>query len=200
MPLVANWFDSLFTMPIPVGEKIARTVLVYLIVVILLRLMGRRTVAQLNAFDLVVLLLISNVVQNAIIGPDNSLMGGLIGVVTLLLVNALVVWAVRRNPWVDRVVEGQTVTLVREGVVDHDALRRLGIREADLTAALLKQGAEGIHDVHEADMYPSGSIVVELTERARNASTMDLERVERKIDELRRAVDRLGRPDPSEAS
>src|SRR4029450_6532298 len=111
--LLASWSDSLFTMPIPVGEKIVRTIAVYLIVVVLLRIMGRRTVAQLNAFDLVVLLLLSNVVQNAIIGPDNSLLGGAIGVMTLLLLNAAVVWIVRRNRWLDRVMEGDTVTLVR---------------------------------------------------------------------------------------
>ncbi len=188
---VTTSFDSLFTMPMPIGEKIVRTIAVYLIVVVLLRLMGRRTVAQLNAFDLVVLLLLSNVVQNAIIGPDNSLLGGLIGVVTLLLVNAGVVWIVRRHARLDRVVEGETVTLVREGKVDERALRHLGIREADLKAALLNQGAEGVHDVQEADMYPSGSIVVELTEEARDASRMDVERVEAKIDDLAAAVARL---------
>jgi uncharacterized membrane protein YcaP (DUF421 family) len=193
MPYLASWFDSLFTMPIPIGEKIARTILVYVIVVVLLRLLGRRTVAQLNAFDLVVLLLLSNVVQNAIIGPDDSLLGGLIGVVTLLLINTLVVWGVRRNPRLDRIMEGANVTLVRDGKVDRPALQRLGIREADLHAALLNQGAEGIHDVKEADMYPSGSIVVELTQEAENASRMDLDRVEDKIDQLTAAIARMTR-------
>jgi uncharacterized membrane protein YcaP (DUF421 family) len=191
MAYLASWFDSLFTMPIPIGEKIARTILVYVIVVVLLRLLGRRTVAQLNAFDLVVLLLLSNVVQNAIIGPDDSLLGGLIGVVTLLLINTAVVWGVRRNARLDRVMEGATVTLVRDGKVDRGALQHLGIREADLRASLLSQGAEGVHDVKEADMYPSGSIVVELTQEAENASRMDLDRVEHKIDELAAAIARM---------
>jgi uncharacterized membrane protein YcaP (DUF421 family) len=191
MPYVASWFDSLFTMPIPIGEKIARTILVYVIVVVLLRLLGRRTVAQLNAFDLVVLLLLSNVVQNAIIGPDDSLVGGMIGVITLLLINTAVVWGVRRNPRLDRIMEGATVTLVHDGKVDRKALQHLGIREADLRAALLNQGAEGVHDVKEADMYPSGSIVVELTQEAENASRMDLDRVEHKIDDLAAAIARM---------
>jgi uncharacterized membrane protein YcaP (DUF421 family) len=115
MPLAASTFDSLFTMPMPVGEKVARTVLVYFIVVVLLRVMGRHTVAQLNAFDLVVLLLISNVVQNAIIGPDDSVLGGVIGVVTLLVVNALIVREARRHRRLDRIIEGKTVTLVHDG-------------------------------------------------------------------------------------
>jgi uncharacterized membrane protein YcaP (DUF421 family) len=191
MPLAATIVDSLFTMPIPLGEKVLRTVLVYLVVVVLLRIMGRRTVAQLNAFDLVVLLLISNVVQNAIIGPDDSMLGGVVGVVTLLLVNAFVVREARRHRRLDRLVEGKTVTLVRDGSIDHDAIRHLGIREADLTAALLRQGAEDMRDVHRALMYPSGSIVIDLTEEARDASRMDLQRVEAKIDDLAAAVGRL---------
>ena len=186
-----SWFDSLFTMPIPIGEKIARTVLVYLVVVILLRLLGRRTVAQLNAFDLVVLLLISNVVQNAIIGPDNSFIGGVIGVVTLLVLNTVVVWGVRRHERLDGWVEGKTVTLVHDGEVDREAIKHLGIREADLRVAMLNQGAEGFHDVQQADMYPSGAIVVDLAETARDASKLDLERVERKIDDLQAAIERL---------
>jgi uncharacterized membrane protein YcaP (DUF421 family) len=88
-------------------------------------------------------------------------------------------------------MEGDTVTLVRDGMVDHHALQHLGIREGDLRAALLNQGAEGVQDVHEAEMYPSGSIVVELTEEAQDASKMDLERVEQKIDALTAAVARL---------
>ena len=134
------------------ARRSIRTIAVYLIVVVLLRIMGRRTVAQLNAFDLVVLLLLSNVVQNAIIGPDNSLVGGAIGVVTLLLLNAgRGVGGAQATRWIDKVMEGETVTLVHEGKVDHDALQHLGIREGDLKAALLNQGAEGVHDVHEAD-------------------------------------------------
>ncbi|MGH2629891.1 MAG: DUF421 domain-containing protein, partial [Actinomycetota bacterium] len=184
MPLATSMFDSLFTMPIPIGEKIVRTVLVYLAVVVLLRLMGRRTVAQLNAFDLVVLLLISNVVQNAIIGPDDSLLGGVIGVATLLAVNALVVRGARRHQRIDRLVEGKTITLVADGAIDHDAIRHLGIRAGDLTAAMLRQGAESVRDVERAEMYPSGAIVVDLTEEARDASKLDLVRVEAKIDGL----------------
>lgn len=191
MPSTTTWVDSLFTMPIPIGEKIARTVLVYLVVVILLRLLGRRTVAQLNAFDLVVLLLISNVVQNAIIGPDDSFIGGVIGVVTLLVLNTVVVWGVRRHERLDGWVEGKTVRLVHDGEVDRDAIKHLGIREADLRVAMLNQGAEGFHDVQQADMYPSGAIVVDLAETARDASKLDLERVERKIDDLRAAIERL---------
>jgi uncharacterized membrane protein YcaP (DUF421 family) len=192
MPLAPSTFESMFTMPMPIGEKIVRTIAVYLIVVVLLRIFGRRTVAQLNAFDLVVLLLISNVVQNAIIGPDNSLTGGLIGVLTLLFLNAAVVRVVRKSARLDRAFEGDTTVLVRDGQIDEHALRHLGIRQGDLKAALLQQGAEGVGDVKLAEMFPSGAIVVDLAEKARDASKLDLERVEEKIDRLAEAVTALG--------
>jgi uncharacterized membrane protein YcaP (DUF421 family) len=191
MPLAVTWFDSLFQMQIPVGEKIARTVLVYLTIVVLLRVFGKRTVAQLNAFDLVVLLLISNVVQNAIIGPDDSLLGGVIGVVTLLAVNAVVVRLVRRSTRLDEAFEGATTELVSQGVVDQTALRKLGIRQADLEAALRHQGAEELGEVKRAVMYPSGAIVTDLTDEARDASKTDVERVEAKIDRLQASVDAI---------
>jgi uncharacterized membrane protein YcaP (DUF421 family) len=190
MPLAVSWFDSMFTMPIPIWEKIVRTIAVYLVILVLLRLFGKRTVAQLNAFDLVVLLLLSNVVQNAIIGPDDSLVGGVIGVVTLLAVNAVVLRLVRRSERIDRAFEGGTTTLIRDGVVDEQSLRQLGIRQADLMGALHAQGAEELSEVRVADMYPSGAIVVDLTDRARDATRTDLARVERKIDDLTAAVAR----------
>ncbi|HUS62294.1 MAG TPA: hypothetical protein VMY34_08860, partial [Acidimicrobiales bacterium] len=88
---------DLFTIGIPILEKVLRTVAIYGGVLALLRIGGKRDLAQLNSFDLVVLLLLSNVVQNAVIGDDTSLLGGLIGAATLVAVNALVVRLVRRN-------------------------------------------------------------------------------------------------------
>ena len=89
-----------------IPEKILRTVVVYFAIVILLRIFGKRELAQLNSFDLVVLLLLSNVVQNAIIGPDNSLWGGLIGAATLLLLNTFVVRVTKRYPRLDQALRG----------------------------------------------------------------------------------------------
>ena len=90
-------FQSLADNGVPVAEKVLRTIAVYFAIVFLLRLFGKRELAQLNSFDLVVLLLLSNVVQNALIGPDNTLVGGLVGAVTLLALNAVVVRYAKRN-------------------------------------------------------------------------------------------------------
>ena len=79
-----EWYTPFITMDIGVGEKILRTIVVYLAIAILLRVAGRRLMAQMNSLDLVVVLLLSNVVQNAIIGPDNSVLGALIGAVVLI--------------------------------------------------------------------------------------------------------------------
>ena len=100
------WTD-MFVLALPVAEKILRPIVVYLFLVIGLRLAGKRELAQLNPFDLVVLLTLSNTVQNAIIGDDNSVTGGIIGAATLLLVNFLVVRFLFRHEKLDRIVEGE---------------------------------------------------------------------------------------------
>src|SRR4029453_2666254 len=105
-------YSDLFHMGVPVVEKVLRTVGVYAGLAVLLRLGGKRDLAQLNSFDLVVLLLLSNVVQNAIIGNDNSLLGGLLGAVVLFVVNGILVRAARNNETLDRVIEGAPITLV----------------------------------------------------------------------------------------
>src|SRR2546427_11197397 len=107
----------MFHLGLPSLEKIIRPMVVYLFLVIGLRLAGKRELAQLNPFDLVVLLTLSNTVQNAIIGDDNSVTGGVIGAATLLLVNYLVVRFLFRHEKLDRLVEGEACTLIEDGEV-----------------------------------------------------------------------------------
>ncbi len=189
--LLATIAHRLFSTEVPVTEKILRTVAVYGALLLLLRLGGKKTAAQLNSFDLVVLLLISNVVQNAIIGPDNSLIGGLIGASVLIVANDVISRFARRNDAIDRALEGTETRLVEDGRFLDRELRRLGIRQADLEAALRRSGAENVLQVKEADLYPSGAIVVELLPEARGASHDDIDRIERKLDRLTASVDRL---------
>src|SRR5579859_4713353 len=96
----------MFQLPLPILEKLLRPVVVYLVLVLLLRLFGKRELAQLNPFDLVVLLSLSNTVQNAIIGDDNSVTGGIIGAFTLLAINWMLTLVLFRLPKVDQVIEG----------------------------------------------------------------------------------------------
>jgi uncharacterized membrane protein YcaP (DUF421 family) len=186
--VLATIVGRLVTVGVPLSEKLVRTVIVYLAVLILIRLFGKRTAAQLNTFDLVVLLLLSNVVQNAIIGPDNSLLGGIVGAAILVAVNDGVVRIFRRSGRLDRALEGTQATLVQDGSFRLEELRRLGIRKSDLEVALRRQGAEHVGQVETADLYPSGAIVVDLDPKARDATLGDVERLERKLDRLIAAI------------
>jgi uncharacterized membrane protein YcaP (DUF421 family) len=177
--------SDLFTVDVPLLEKVLRTIAVYLGILVLLRVAGKRDLAQLNTFDLVVLLLLSNVVQNAVIGEDASLLGGLIGAATLILVNSFMVRAARRGGGAAvRILEGTATTLVRDGAMDEEALARLGLLAADVEVALRRQGAPSVGDVQEAVLEPGGSIVMTLRPGAGPATAADVARVEAKLDRL----------------
>lgn len=165
-------------------DKLVRTLLVYLAIAVLLRIAGKRDLAQLNTMDLVVMLLLSNVVQNAIIGPDNSLLGGLVGAVALLAINGALARAVRRSDTLAQLVEGTSTVLARGGAWLPDALRREGLRQADVDAALRRQNAYGVRDVEQVTIEPGGAIVATLRESEQTATRADIERLEAKLDRL----------------
>jgi uncharacterized membrane protein YcaP (DUF421 family) len=148
----------MFQLGLPVAEKIVRPVLVYAFLIIGLRLAGKRELAQLNTFDLVVLLLLSNVVQNAIIGDDNSVTGGLVGAAALLLVNHVVVRFLFRHERLERVMEGEPDVLIDKGKVLPDRLTRETITVAELEVAARKQGFGSLGDVERAVLESGGGI------------------------------------------
>src|SRR5690349_23580601 len=135
---MTDWFaphgvwSSIFTMGAPLVEKVLRPVLVYIFLVIVLRVFGKRELAQLNPFDLVVLLSLSNTVQNAIIGNDNSLSGGLIGALALLAMNYLVVRFLFRHRRLDQLFEGKPTTLIQHGKILKPALAKELLTRAEL--------------------------------------------------------------------
>jgi len=151
------WYDMLH-LGLPVLEKILRPVLVYAFLVVGLRLAGKRELAQLNPFDLVVLLTLSNTVQNAIIGDDNSVTGGILGASTLLLVNAVVVRFLYGHAKLERLVEGDPDVLIEDGRVRTDRLRTELITLPELEAAAHRQGFGSLDDVDRAVLEPSGTI------------------------------------------
>jgi len=163
-------------------EKVLRPVIVYVFLVVGLRLAGKRELAQLNAFDLVVLLTISNTVQNAIIGPDNSVLGGVIGGATLLVFNYLVVRFLFSHPRVERLLEGDPEFLVQKGKLLEQQLRAQGITVAELEAAARRQGFRGIEEVDRATLEAGGGITfVAKKPRAHEARHQD---VMRKLEDL----------------
>jgi len=153
--------DSMFHLHLPLVEKLLRPVVVYLVLVLLLRLFGKRELAQLNPFDLVVLLSLSNTVQNAIIGDDNSVTGGIIGALSLLAINWIVVRFLFHVPKLNRALEGRATVLIRNGHVDGKALEREALTREELIEVVHRQGFEHVHDVHQCVLEPNGTFYVE---------------------------------------
>ena len=147
----------LFTPDIPIAEKLLRTAIVYLFLLFGLRLAGKRELSQLNPFDLVVLLLLSNTVQNAIIGNDNSLIGGIVGGGALLIINAIVVRTLYHYGKLDQ-IEGKPETLIRNGRLERHHLERELITVAELEAAARRQGIESLAHVHECRLETGGAL------------------------------------------
>jgi uncharacterized membrane protein YcaP (DUF421 family) len=159
--VLSPMFDSMFHLPLPILEKLARPVLVYLVLVVLLRIFGKRELAQLNPFDLVVLLSLSNTVQNAIIGDDNSVTGGVIGAFGLLAINWLVVRVLFSSKRLTRVLEGRASVLIRNGQVDQKAVDRESLTREELLAVIHKQGFEDFDKVRMCQLEPNGTFYVE---------------------------------------
>jgi len=153
--------DHMFQMPLPLLEKLTRPVIVYIVLVLLLRIFGKRELAQLNPFDLVVLLSLSNTVQNAIIGEDNSVTGGVVGAIGLLAINWVVVRMLFRSPKLTRLLEGRSITLIKNGQVDTKALERESLTREELIEVIHRQGFEHIHEVRKCDLEPNGTFYIE---------------------------------------
>lgn len=174
------WSD-MFVLQLPVIEKILRPLLVYTSLVIGLRLAGKRELAQLNTFDFIVLLTISNTVQNAIIGEDNSVTGGLIGAATLLALNYVVVRFLFSHESIERLIEGDPDLLIENGVVCYDRLKAELISLSELEASAHKQGFGSLDEVDRAILEPSGTFSF-----IRKEPTQDLERHQELLAEIRR--------------
>ncbi len=187
-----NIWSDMFLLSLPVLEKIFRVILVYVFLVVGLRLAGKRELAQLNTFDLVVLLTLSNTVQNAIIGNDNSVTGGLVGAATLLAINYVVVRYLYGHEHVDHIVEGSPDRLIVGGKVLKDRLEKEVITLEELESAAHKQGFASLDEVKEAILEPGGALTFiakqpSIEQRRQRELVMRLERIERMLEEMKAA-------------
>jgi uncharacterized membrane protein YcaP (DUF421 family) len=151
-------WNDMWVVGLPIVEKILRPIIVYFFLVVSLRLSGKRELVQLNPFDLVVLLTLSNTVQNAIIGNDNSVTGGVIGASSLLIVNYLVVRFLYGHKRLDELVEGRADVLIQDGKLHKQNLKRELITTAQLEAAARKQGFETLDEVAKCVLEPGGTL------------------------------------------
>jgi uncharacterized membrane protein YcaP (DUF421 family) len=185
----SSFWNNVVVPGVPIAEKIIRPIVVYVFLIVGLRLAGKRELAQLNPFDLVVLLTISNTVQNAIIGNDNSIVGGLIGAATLLLVNYLVVRWTFRHPSIERLVEGTPTALIEHRTLRREALERELITVEELLSAARRQGYLSIEDIESATLEPGGSIT--FTPHKSSTRVRRHDEIMTKLDVLHRIVDEL---------
>jgi uncharacterized membrane protein YcaP (DUF421 family) len=153
--------DNMFHLHLPLLEKILRPVIVYLCLVVFVRIFGKRELAQLNPFDLIVLLCLSNTVQNSIIGDDNSVSGGIIGVFSLLTINYLLTRLLYRMPWLNRALEGHETVLIEHGKLDWKKMKKEALSELEMKTVLHKQGLNDYSEVERCVLEPSGNFYVE---------------------------------------
>ena len=162
--MFATMMQDLFHISIPIAEKILRPVVVYAFLVVCLRVFGKREMVQLNPFDFVVLLSLSNAVQNAIIGEDNSLLGGLIGALSLLVVNWLVIRFLFRHRRLDQILAGKPVVLVEKGRLKESALAKELLTHSELLTMARRQGLESLKEIQSCILEPGGTISIKRKE------------------------------------
>jgi uncharacterized membrane protein YcaP (DUF421 family) len=179
-----EFYEHMFRVPLPILEKLLRPAIVYLFLVILLRLFGKRELAQLNPFDLVVLLCLSNTVQNAMIGDDNSISGGLLGAFGLLAVNWVVVHTIHRSDRLTRLVTGRSTVLIRDGNIDPKALQHESLSHEELTEVIHRNGFETFHQIRRCELEPNGTFYIE---------AMDPSPVEHHLSEIMAKLELLNR-------
>lgn len=166
--------QSMFALHLPILEKLLRPMIVYLFLIGFLRLFGKRELAQLNPFDLVVLLSLSNTVQNAMIGDDNSVTGGIIGAFALLAINWVLTLVLFKSPKLDRIVEGTETVLILHGVLNQAAMKKEALTELELKSVIHKQGLNDYTEVEKCVLEPNGTFYVE----AKTPSSDDAQRKE----------------------
>jgi uncharacterized membrane protein YcaP (DUF421 family) len=160
--VLIHWLGVVFSHPDPATSAAiaVKTLVIYTLVVLGMRLIGTRQLGQLTTYDFVLIVVLSNSVQNALVEGDSTLFGGLISAATLLLANAAFTWLLNRIPWLEQRLVGVPVLLVSDGEVHEDRMRREGVQRDELMAALRDHGIASLGDVHLAMLEVDGTISV----------------------------------------
>lgn len=154
--------QTMWTMTVPWWELIVRSLIVYVFLLVLIRLTGKRQIGQLAPFDLILLLVLSNAVQNAMNGGDNSVQAGLISAVTLVALNYGIGYATFRSKRIEAIIEGRPQLLIHNGHLYKDVMKQQRLTQHELDAALRRQGVNDIGRVHMAMIENNGEITVQL--------------------------------------
>ena len=159
----------MFELSMPVWEYLLRAVVVYVVLLAMIRLSGKRTMGQFTPFDVLLIVLLGNAVQNALLGKDTSLLGGLLLAAVLITLNWTTGWLTARNRRLERLIEGVPVILARDGRLLHDVLRKELVSLNDFEEALRQNGEIGLADVKIAILETDGRISVVPKERAEDS-------------------------------
>ncbi len=154
--------SELFALSAPWWHFVLRAAAIYVLVTVLMRVSGKRAVGQFTPFDLILLILIGNAVQNGINGGDNSLTGAFVMAVTLIVLNYVVAWGSARSVAFRHVVEGRATVLARDGKVLQDVLRRQLVSESDFRKAMRQSGCEREENIKLAILETNGHITIEM--------------------------------------
>jgi len=160
--MITHFLADVFTHPTTTGGALiaAKTALIYLFLILGLRILGKRELGQMTIYDLVLIIILANAVQNAMVGPDNSLVGGLIAATTLLILNKIFTAALMKSRKLAHLMIGNPVLIVSEGQLLRDRMQREGITREQVMAALREHGIERVDDVRMAILEVDGSISV----------------------------------------
>jgi uncharacterized membrane protein YcaP (DUF421 family) len=167
-------WKEIFVLQVPLLEKVLRTVLVYSLILVLVRLGGKRGLATMNTLDFIVVFLLASVVQNALIGDDDTVTGGAIGAIVLITLNRAVRWLIRTSPPAARILEGRPTTVIEHGRIVQPALRRLGLRTSELDHAIRSQHGDDLDEIDHGELTPSGQFVLTLKPEEQSSTKADI--------------------------
>jgi uncharacterized membrane protein YcaP (DUF421 family) len=182
-------WNAMFDLHLSLGEKFIRAVVIYLFLVIALRVVGKRELAQLNTLDFVVLLAVANAVQNGLIGSDSSVTGAVVGATVLFAVNSALAFVLFRNSRLQRLVEGTPTDLIRDGTLLEEALEKQGLTHDDLLEEIQSAGADSFDEVEKASLLPNGKVIV--VQKKANQSTVQYDDLKARLDHLTQLVEQL---------
>jgi uncharacterized membrane protein YcaP (DUF421 family) len=181
-------WHHMFVEQIPVAEKILRTVLIYALVAVLIRVTGKRGLSGLNNLDIVVMILLSNVVQNAIIGDDLTVTGGVVGAVTLVAVNSLLNRAAVRSEFFGRIFDGTETEVIADGRILDRPVRRLGLTRSELEHGVRIQNGDDVDQVQSGVLAADGQLLVTLRPQEQSATKADVERITAQLARIEAAL------------
>ncbi|MGE5141541.1 MAG: DUF421 domain-containing protein [Rudaea sp.] len=159
---LAQWLAAVFSFPDAAGALAiaAKTALIYLFLIAGLRLLGQRELGQMSIYDLILIVVIANSVQNAMVGQDTTLGGGLVAALTLLLLNRAFTWFMLRNPSVRHLLIGEPVLIARDGRLLQAPMRKEGLTRDHLLAAMREHGVDKLSDVQMAVLEVDGTLSI----------------------------------------